>query len=282
MPRPAGSCCGSRMTTRSTTRDSHSMVGVSITGSHDETRAYWNAATGREILRLSGQGEPSWPPRSHTMDGEWSTASGDGTVRVLGRGDGQAHRYRSSDMAMSSPMPASLQTTAYIADGFRGSHRSHLGCGARTANGRARASGSGVGRSVLARRPLRRHDLARSHRARMGEPGRPAQALRVLRLSRQVAAASFSPDGRRILTASFDRTATLWDARTAQPLIVLRGHSDRLWCAAFSPDGRRVITGSRDGTARVWDAASGREQLLLRDTRAVCGAWRSRPMGVAS
>ncbi|KAH8043384.1 hypothetical protein SO694_00019239 [Aureococcus anophagefferens] len=63
----------------------------------------------------------------------------------------------------------------------------------------------------------------------------------------------FSPDGARVVTASYDRTARVWDAATGATLMTLRGHTAHLYCCAFSPDGARVVTGSSDDTARVWD-----------------------------
>jgi energy-coupling factor transporter ATP-binding protein EcfA2 len=49
--------------------------------------------------------------------------------------------------------------------------------------------------------------------------------------------AAFSPDGSRIVTASEDKTARIWDAASAKQIAVLRGHDDRVSSAAFSPDG---------------------------------------------
>src|SRR5262249_947789 len=66
--------------------------------------------------------------------------------------------------------------------------------------------------------------------------------------------ASFSADGSRIVTASMDKTARVWDATTGIVLRTLKGHTDRLYAASFSPDGSRIVTGSADQTARVWDA----------------------------
>jgi eukaryotic-like serine/threonine-protein kinase len=77
----------------------------------------------------------------------------------------------------------------------------------------------------------------------------------------RVESAAFSPDGSRIVTASWDRTAKVWDARTGAPLIGLKGHVGWLSGAAFSPDGSRIVTGSHDRTAKMWDARSG--SLLL-------------------
>ncbi|WP_438003500.1 protein kinase [Sorangium sp. So ce321] len=76
--------------------------------------------------------------------------------------------------------------------------------------------------------------------------------------------ADYSPDSKRIVTASWDRTARVWDADgTGEPL-VLRGHEDRVYSAAFSPDGERIVTASWDRTARVWNADGTGEPLALR------------------
>jgi dipeptidyl aminopeptidase/acylaminoacyl peptidase len=68
-----------------------------------------------------------------------------------------------------------------------------------------------------------------------------------------VISAAFSPDGRRIVTASADKTARLWDVATAKAIAVLRGHDSKVYSAALSPDGRRIVTASGDKTARLWD-----------------------------
>jgi WD40 repeat protein/serine/threonine protein kinase len=70
--------------------------------------------------------------------------------------------------------------------------------------------------------------------------------------------AVFSPDGRRVLTTSHDRTARIWDLATGQALTPPLEHGDKVYHAAFSGDGRLVATTSDDGTARIWDARTGR------------------------
>src|SRR5262249_847483 len=65
--------------------------------------------------------------------------------------------------------------------------------------------------------------------------------------------ASFAPDGRRVVTASEDNTARVWDAANGDRLAVLEGHLGRLLSAAFSPNSGLVVTASADHTARLWN-----------------------------
>jgi WD40 repeat protein len=78
-----------------------------------------------------------------------------------------------------------------------------------------------------------------------------------------VGRAAFSPDGKRVVTASFDGTARTWDADSGQPLLTLAGHMGIVWDAAFSPDGKRIVTAGADGLAIVWDANSGQRLQTL-------------------
>ena len=79
-----------------------------------------------------------------------------------------------------------------------------------------------------------------------------------------VISVAFSGDGTRIVTASADRTARVWDAASGRNLAILQGHTNFVSSAAFSPDGTRIVTASLDNTARVWDAASGRNLAILQ------------------
>ena len=65
----------------------------------------------------------------------------------------------------------------------------------------------------------------------------------------------FSPDGTRIVAATKDGSAVIWNAVTGREIYRLE-HSDTLALAVFSPDSTRVLT--FDGnTAIVWNAATG-------------------------
>jgi WD40 repeat protein len=73
-----------------------------------------------------------------------------------------------------------------------------------------------------------------------------------------VNSAELSPDGQRVITASEDKTAKLWDASSGVLIATLSGHGDAVFRAEFSPDGRSIVTASADKTAKVWNARDGR------------------------
>jgi WD40 repeat protein len=83
--------------------------------------------------------------------------------------------------------------------------------------------------------------------------------LETLHHGGEVQDASFSPDGTKVVTASADDTAQVWDVATGQKVGQPMRHSDWVHTAEFSPDGTKVVTASWDGTARVWDARTGEQ-----------------------
>jgi WD40 repeat protein len=72
-----------------------------------------------------------------------------------------------------------------------------------------------------------------------------------------VALAVYSPDDSKIVTASVDTTAKVWDAKTRNLLFTLSGHEGAVNGAAWSPDGFYIVTASDDQTAKIWDATTG-------------------------
>ncbi len=67
--------------------------------------------------------------------------------------------------------------------------------------------------------------------------------------------ASFSPDGRRVVSGDQNGVLRLWDLETFTVIgDPVKGHTDAVTCVAFSLDGLRIVSGSSDGTVRVWNA----------------------------
>ena len=62
---------------------------------------------------------------------------------------------------------------------------------------------------------------------------------------------SFSKDGQKLLSGSFDRTARLWEVASSKLERVLTHHSDFVTAVGFAPDGRHLFTGSKDRSVRL-------------------------------
>lgn len=79
-----------------------------------------------------------------------------------------------------------------------------------------------------------------------------------------VAKARFHPTGDYVLTTSFDSTWRMWDARTAQELLLQEGHTREVYGLSCQCDGSLVATGDLTGLIRVWDLRTGRCELNLK------------------
>jgi WD40 repeat protein len=77
---------------------------------------------------------------------------------------------------------------------------------------------------------------------------------------------AFSPDGKLLATAGYDRLIKLWDVAANKEVRVLRDHSDSVYAVAFSPDGKLLASGGADRAIKVWDVASGDRLYTLGES----------------
>jgi len=68
-----------------------------------------------------------------------------------------------------------------------------------------------------------------------------------------ITALAVTPDGKRVVSGSADKTIKVWDLKSGQLLHSFDGHSDKVSTVALTPDGRRAISASWDKTLKVWD-----------------------------
>jgi serine/threonine protein kinase len=74
----------------------------------------------------------------------------------------------------------------------------------------------------------------------------------------RVTTVAWSPDSRRVASASYDKSVRIWDITTGDNVFTYKDHSDRVFSVAWSPDGKRIASAGADRTVHVWDAATGK------------------------
>ncbi len=78
--------------------------------------------------------------------------------------------------------------------------------------------------------------------------------------SQDVTSVAWSPDGKRIVSTSYDGTAQVWEPLTGKQFVIFRGHGGVVHDAAWSPDGRRIASCGL-GSVQIWDANTGNVSL---------------------
>jgi len=187
-------------------------------GSVDNTVKVWELMTGDEVHTLSSHTNPILHA-TFSPDGRRLISAGrDRLVNVWDLGD--AERRESAPSWTLGDFSLSVWAIALSPDGCR------LAIGGPTADGNVRV-----------------YDLT------------TRKLLLTLRGETRVISLAFSPDGRRLASAGYDRIIRLWDTTTGHEVLALRGHAAQLGRVLFSPDGQRLASASADGTVRVWDAS---------------------------
>ena len=80
-----------------------------------------------------------------------------------------------------------------------------------------------------------------------------------------ILAIAFSPDGKSIASASYDKLVKVWDVDTGKQLKSLKEHTDAVYAVAFMPDGKRLVSAAGDRTLKVWDVAAGTRLTTVND-----------------
>jgi WD40 repeat protein len=232
-----------------------------VTASSDKTARLWEAGSGRSIAELRGHADIVWSAVFSPDGTRIATASKDQTARLWDARTGQSLlelRGHSDQVLRSVFSPdgrwivtAGLDRTARLWDADTG----------------------GLVRTLAQPGPVERVQFSTDGRLIVTTDGLSARVWEahtgenIALLSGHtgwLADAQFSPDGRQVVTASFDNTARVWDLATRESVAELRGHFDDVTSAAFSPDGEWILTMSADSTARVWEVKPAKMLLELR------------------
>lgn len=199
-----------------------------VSGSDDSTLTLWNATSGKELRRLSGDSSAGVNAVAFSPD--------DQTI-VSGGGSGGANL---NDFTLKLWDVASGKKLRI----FSG-HSEAVRSVAFSPDGQRIASGSED-------KTIKLWDISN---------GRELHTL--IGHAADVNAVAFSPDGRVIVSGSSDKTIKLWDVANGRVLRTLKGHGNSVLSVAFSPDGLSIISGSDDASIKLWDTASGRELRTL-------------------
>jgi WD40 repeat protein len=79
-----------------------------------------------------------------------------------------------------------------------------------------------------------------------------------------VVGGTFSPDGRLLATASWDRLIHLWNVATGEKVATFNGHKAGVLEVAFSSDSRTLASSSDDWTVKLWHVESLRELATMQ------------------
>jgi WD40 repeat protein/serine/threonine protein kinase len=90
--------------------------------------------------------------------------------------------------------------------------------------------------------------------------GKPTSAFHAH--TSRITCLSFSPDSRRLVSGSDDRTLRIWDLDTGVEVRTLKGHRSAVAGLAFSPDGSRLVSTGGYADVKIWDAK--KEEKLIR------------------
>jgi WD40 repeat protein len=192
----------------------------------------WDARTGKEVLVLKGHSRELITGVCYSPDGRrLATASKDGTVKVWDAGTGKEVRALKGHTGPVYSVCFSPDGRRLASGGGAGPHAPF-----QPGPGEVKAWEVETGKEVL---------VLNGH-------------------SGPVAAVCYSPDGRRLATASNDRTVKVWDAQTGHEILNLQGHTRWVDSVCYSPDGKHLASGGSDGTIKLWDAQTGQEVLRLR------------------
>ncbi|NCQ97801.1 MAG: hypothetical protein GPJ11_00005, partial [Microcystis aeruginosa L211-101] len=90
---------------------------------------------------------------------------------------------------------------------------------------------------------------------------------------------NFSPDGKTLVSGSWDKTIKLWNVETGQEIRTLKGHDNYVTSVNFSPDGKTLVSGSWDKTIKLWNVKTGQEIRTLKGHYALVSSVNFSPDG---
>mmetsp|Transcript_40581 Transcript_40581/g.95305 ORF Transcript_40581/g.95305 Transcript_40581/m.95305 type:complete len:479 (+) Transcript_40581:44-1480(+) len=214
-----------------------------VTASKDGTLRVWDAPTSRTLFVLSGHTSSvtsvRWSGQGLVMSGSedrtikvWDPVKGILCRSLEGHAHWVNHVALSTDHAMRNAPPNAKERL------LSPQQRYETALGA-----------DGIERMVSA---------SDDHTMYLWEPSRSKKPIvRMTGHVQPINHVSFSPNGRMIASASFDKSVRLWNGVTGKYLATLRGHVGAVYQVAWSSDSRLLVSASKDSTLKLWDVEVG-------------------------
>lgn len=85
-----------------------------------------------------------------------------------------------------------------------------------------------------------------------------------------VISTAFSSDGKKIASASYDKTIKIWEVNSSINLKTLKGHTAEIQSIKFHPKNEVLVSGGWDGTIKIWDISTGKELKSIETGSEIC------------
>jgi WD40 repeat protein len=201
---------------------------------------------GRQLaLAIPEKGIALWDAAAEKVQ-RWLTAPAD----IFGDGENRLLRYEYT--ADGKSLLAITATGRIIRLSCESGQHHELFSPAKEARVNAVAFGANLGAIALC--DFQRHfNLLRFTAA--GDPVEPPLSFDFVGSNSGIGTLAVSPDGKRVLAASLDRTIALWQAAARSSMRAWRSGDAAIAALAFSPDGCRFASLGRDNAVAIWDAS---------------------------